>query len=588
METNDKYIGRFFDNRYEILEKIGEGGMALVYKARCHRLNRFVAVKILKEDLARDADVRRRFQAESQAVAMLSHPNIMAVYDVCKTGETEYIVMELIEGITLKQYIQRKGMLNWKEALHFSTQICKALSHAHSRGIVHRDIKPHNIMLLKDGSVKVADFGIARLQSKANTLTQQALGSVHYISPEQARGAPVDTRSDLYSLGVVMYEMLTGRVPFDGETAVSVAIQHINSKPVMPRELNPDVPAGLEDITVQAMRQELEKRYRSADEMLRDLEEFRKNPDIKFGYASAVLAAADQKQEESAGGSVKHSRQPAKPRTTNPAGQRVSAGEFRRRRKKAGRTSMFVGVFGVLAVILVLFLFMWRTALKGWLDPQERRITMPSFVGSYVDVIQNDPDYNGTYIFNITYQANEQYPEGYILSQSPSANRQLAVLDDGIEVTLTVSSGQNVMSMPDLVNKDYREARYELEALNLDLVIDMEPVLDDNVTTGYVISQIPEAGESLTTGMTVYVTYSSGPSVQMVDVPDVEGLSLAQAISLLEEYDLSYSTEYQDSSEPEGEVIYQSVPEGYSVEIHTKIKLYVSNGALAVSPTVAP
>ncbi len=585
MESNDKYIGRFLDNRYEILEKIGEGGMALVYKARCHRLNRFVAVKILKEDLARDAEFRRRFQAESQAVAMLSHPNIMAVYDVCKTGEAEYIVMELIEGITLKQYITRKGMLNWKEALHFGTQICKALSHAHSRGIVHRDIKPHNIMLLKDGSVKVADFGIARLQSKQHTLTQQALGSVHYISPEQAKGAAVDTRSDLYSLGVVMYEMLTGHVPFDGETAVAVAIQHINSKPVLPRELNPEVPQGLEDITIQAMRQELEKRYRSADEMLRDLEEFRKNPDTRFGYAAAAMSDGEEAPN---GEAPRHSRQPAKSRTTHPAGQRITQAEYRRSRKRAGRTSLLVGVGCVLVVILVLFLFMWRTALQGWLDPQEQRITMPSFVGSYVDVVQSEADYNGLYIFNVVYQANEEYPEGYILSQSPSANRQLAVLEEGIEVTLTVSSGANVLNMPEVINKDYREAKYQLEVMNLNLNIVMEPVADDSVTSGYVIDQFPAAGEPLTSGMTVTITYSSGPSVQMVDVPSCEGLSVDQAIELLESYNLSYETEEQDSSEPVGEVILQSVPAGYSVEIHSKIKLYVSNGALIPSPSAVP
>ena len=233
----DRYIGKLLDNRYEILEKIGSGGMADVYKARCHRLNRLVAIKILKEDLSQDAEFRRRFHAESQAVAMLSHPNIVSVYDVSHSDNIDYIVMELIEGITLKQYMEQKGTLNWREALHFATQICKALEHAHSRGIIHRDIKPHNIMILKDGSVKVADFGIARVSSAQNTLTREALGSVHYISPEQAKGAQVDCRADLYSLGVVMYEMLTGRPPYDGDTPVSVAIQHISGHPTMPREI---------------------------------------------------------------------------------------------------------------------------------------------------------------------------------------------------------------------------------------------------------------------------------------------------------------------------------------------------------------
>ena len=269
----DKYIGRLLDNRYEILEVIGTGGMAVVYKAKCHRLNRLVAIKILKDEFSKDEEFRRRFQAESQSVAMLSHPNIVSVYDVSSSGDIDYIVMELIDGITLRQYMEKKGVLNWRETLHFSMQIAKALEHAHSRGIIHRDIKPHNIMVLKNGSVKVTDFGIARVVSSQSTLTREALGSVHYISPEQARGSHIDGRSDLYSAGVVLYEMLTGRLPFEGETPVSVAIQHINSIPIPPRDLNPDIPSALEAITLKAMSPKAENRYASADEMLADLEE---------------------------------------------------------------------------------------------------------------------------------------------------------------------------------------------------------------------------------------------------------------------------------------------------------------------------
>ena len=287
----DQYIGKLLDNRYEILELIGVGGMARVYKARCHRLNRLVAVKILRDDLVQDAELRRRFHDESQAVAMLSHPNIVAVYDVSRSSDFEYIVMELIDGITLKQYMQKKGnKLNWREALHFITQIVKALGHAHSRGIIHRDIKPHNIMVLRDGSVKVADFGIARVASGGHsTLTQEALGSVHYISPEQARGSHIDARSDLYSAGVVLYEMITGRLPFEGDTPVSVAIQHINSIPLSPREIDPSIPEALEAITMRAMAPNPDNRYPSADAMLADLEEFRKNPNINLDYGPGDL-----------------------------------------------------------------------------------------------------------------------------------------------------------------------------------------------------------------------------------------------------------------------------------------------------------
>ena len=287
----DQYIGKMLDNRYEILECIGVGGMAVVYKSRDHRLNRLVAVKILKPELAEDADFRRRFHDESQAVAMLSNINIVSVYDVSHSDGLDYIVMELIEGMTLKQYMQKRGTpLNWREAIHFITQILRALGHAHSRGIVHRDIKPQNILVLRDGSVKVADFGIARVTSAAQaTLTQEALGSVHYISPEQAKGSRVDGRSDLYSAGVVLYEMLTGRLPFEGETPVFVAIQHINSIPISPRELNPDIPPRLEAITMKAMAPDPDQRYASAEAMLADLRDFRKNPEGEV---------QDQQQEE--------------------------------------------------------------------------------------------------------------------------------------------------------------------------------------------------------------------------------------------------------------------------------------------------
>ena len=290
----DRYIGRMLDGRYEILEILGTGGMAVVYKARCHRLNRMVAIKILRDENLQDDDFRRRFHAEGQAVGMLSHPNIVSVYDVSSVDGVDYIVMELVEGITLKQYMERKGVLNWKETLHFAIQIAKALDHAHSRGLVHRDIKPHNVMVLKNGSVRVTDFGIARIMSKSNTLTKEALGSVHYISPEQAKGGRVDARSDLYSLGVVMYEMITGRPPYDGESPVSVAIQHIAGGATKPSQLNPNIPAGLEQIICRAMANDLKNRYASALDMIADMDELRKDPAKLFPVVAAKTATQEK------------------------------------------------------------------------------------------------------------------------------------------------------------------------------------------------------------------------------------------------------------------------------------------------------
>ena len=265
------YIGQLLDDRYEILEVIGTGGMAIVYKALDHRLNRQVAIKILKDEFSGDDEFRRRFRAEGEAVAMLSHPNIVQVYDVSSSDDANYLVMELIDGISLKQYMEVKGVLNWKETLHFAMQIAKGLEHAHSRGIVHRDIKPHNIMVLKDGSVKVMDFGIARVMSKSNTLTKEALGSVHYISPEQARGGYSDERSDLYSLGITMFEMVTGHVPFEGENTVTVALAHLEDPMPDPRTLNPDVSPSLARIILKCTEKRPERRYPNAAAVISDL-----------------------------------------------------------------------------------------------------------------------------------------------------------------------------------------------------------------------------------------------------------------------------------------------------------------------------
>lgn len=591
--SNDKYIGQFLDNRYEILEKIGSGGMADVFKARCHRLNRLVAIKILKSDLAQDPDFRRRFHAESQAVAMLSQPNIVSVYDVSRTGDTEYIVMELIEGITLKQYINRKGVLNWKEALHFATQTAKALSHAHSRGIIHRDIKPHNIMILKDGSVKVADFGIAQLLStQQNTLTQQALGSVHYISPEQAKGGHVDERSDIYSLGVVMYEMLTSRLPFEGESAVSVAIQHISSIPLMPREINPDIPAGLEQITMHAMEPNLDMRYASADEMLKNLEEFRKNPDIVFDYSGYTPSvSADPDETRVINGAV-----PAAPAVTHkPAAQTVlkpvkrqekSYGRKKGDNRNRHRASFMIGLGSVAIIIILLVVFMWNYFVKGIIDPPQEHITVPRFVGQYIDAVEGNSEYLQDYTFDKEYQKTDDYQEGYIIQQDPPEGREMIKRQEGIKVKLTVAQSEDKVLMPQLLNKDYREASSQIKHLGLDLTVQLEPVYDDAVTKDYVIDQYPAAGEQLTDGSTIYITYSLGPEEHNVKVPNVTGLSESQAIARLKSYDLLYKVEYVDDDALKGKVIFQSYVAGETVPVKTEVVIQVSNGPVIVEPPV--
>ncbi|MCL1834905.1 MAG: Stk1 family PASTA domain-containing Ser/Thr kinase [Oscillospiraceae bacterium] len=590
MDSSDKYVGRILDNRYEVLELIGAGGMALVYKARCHRLNRMVAIKILKDDLSGDEEFRRRFHAESQAVAMLSHPNIVAVYDVSRSGETEYIVMELIEGISLKQYINRKGLLTWKEALHFSTQITKALCHAHSRGIIHRDIKPHNIMILKDGSVKVADFGIARLLAVQNTLTQETLGSVHYISPEQAKGGNVDARSDIYSVGVVMYEMLTSRLPFVGDSAVSIAIQHISAIPLMPRDINPDIPEGLEDIAMHAMEPDLNHRYTTADEMLCDLEDFRKNPAMLFSYSAAEPRGV-QADDDIINQSTKvipataQKAAPADVPERAPRAQRrvakkpeMTSDEYRTVKKRAASTSTLIGVFSIIVFIIVVLVFMWNYLLKDiFVSPDRELITIPSFVGEKYDVIVNNPGYSEIFSFNAVYEPSENHAEGVIMAQSPLPEKTTsAVAGRKVEVTLTVSQGeaeQKPVEMPYLLDKHYSEAKNILDNLRIGLTVETEVVENDIIPKGYVIQTIPAAGVAVFPGNLVKILYSTGPDPKTVKVPNMVGSSKAELESAFGTLNLKPDFRSFENEAEAGTVTFiarigDEVPEGTTIVVH--------------------
>ena len=585
---DDMYIGKALDDRYEILEKIGSGGMAVVYKALDHRLNRFVAIKILKADLAQDPDLRRRFHAESQAVAMLSHPNIVSVYDVNHSGGVDYIVMELIEGITLKQYINRKGILNWKEALHFTTQIVKALEHAHSRGIIHRDIKPHNIMLLKDGNVKVADFGIARLLTTQNTLTKQTLGSVHYISPEQAKGDAADTRSDLYSVGVVMYEMLTSRLPFEGDSPVSIAIQHISSVPLQPREINPDIPIGLEEITMKAMDPNINTRYQSATEMIADLEDFRKNPSIRFNY-STIPSMADDMDATRSVPVVKNISGVENVRRhisgNGATRNRVTPDQYRENRRKAGRNTMLVGIFCIIILLVLLFSVMWQYFLKDLIMPdEEERITVPNFVGAMYDQVINNEEYLRYYTFMPPKYDNEsENPEGYILKQDPSASRTFTLTEEKIPITLTIAAGKEEVRMPYLINEDYRDARTKLQQIssekNLDLDIRVEPMSHDSYTPDYVFNQFPAEGTVLTPGMTIVLQYSTGPEIHQVKVPNLLSLREATAMEKLQEYGLvGVKVEEFNADVTRGRVFQQNPDPDTLVEEGTEVTFYISLG----------
>ena len=579
----DNYIGKMLDNRYEILESIGIGGMAVVYKARCHRLNRLVAIKILKDEFSKDAEFRRRFHAESQAVAMLSHPNIVSVYDVSHSGDTDYIVMELIDGITLKQYMSQKGQLNWRETLHFATQIAKALEHAHSRGIIHRDIKPHNIMILKDGSVKVADFGIARITSAQSTLTREALGSVHYISPEQARGSRVDKRSDLYSLGVVMYEMLTGRPPFDGDSPVAVAIQHINGSPVLPTELVDGIPKGLEQITMHAMTAAVEQRYASATEMLADLEEFRKNPNVIFDFTAAALQKTqilDPVSEDVVTLRPVQQQRPAayhRPEPPRRQAERVVEWEEAPPRRRSGnRVAIAAGAVCIILAVVGVFFFLYNSFLKDMLIAT-KDVRVPSFLGQmYNDVISNSDAYEGLNLSTPVWIEDEaEY--GTVIAQSPDAN---SVVKEGATVTLTVSQGTDdadqSLPMPNLSGKTLQYAEEVLNDLGVTPQVARE--YDDTVEKDVVISTSPGKDEPLQKGQVVILTVSDGPKEELVKVPPLEGQLIDDALAALEKAGLgqgSVTIGENDRNLPEGTVIYQSINQDEEVPKGTVINLII-------------
>ena len=602
----DPYIGKMLDNRYEILDVLGTGGMAVVYRAYCHRLNRYVAVKILKSELASDQDLKRRFHDESQSVAMLSHQNIVSVYDVNEIDGREFIVMELIDGITLKQYMyKRGGCLNWKEALHFITQIMQALKHAHSRGIIHRDIKPQNVMVLRDGSVKVTDFGIARSMNSQATMTQEAIGSVHYISPEQAKGSHVDARSDVYSAGIVLYEMLTGRLPYEGENAVSVAIQHINSIPVPPREHNPSIPLGMEQITLKAMASVLDRRYASADEMLKDLEEFRRNPDINFGYVALGVVEPDVAEPTMVHKGQKFVELDGEPdedaTVIEPVRTRAAPAHFERDEdteadsetdteeeddKKNKRFIILLSsLVGALIIVLILLYFM---LFRGLLNPKQAEVyTVPNLIGYSVseaqDMINGSEELSGHFTINIgSYEPSDEYEIGVIIDQTPAADR--STRQDSTQITVTLSSGseaeeEQTVTLEDYTNEDYRLVKNQLVDLGLSTTCTGE--YSDEVEEGMVIRTDPVNGAVLNIGDTVTVYYSMGEApaetMQMISVLNYKESDAKSALAMagltVGTVDSAYSDTYA-----EGYICYQSIPERTQVEKGTTVNLTVSLG----------
>lgn len=514
----DRYVGKRLDGRYEIMEIIGVGGMAVVYKAHDNQENRTVAVKILKPEFVSNEEFLRRFKNESKAIAMLSHPNIVKVYDVSFGDLIQYIVMEYIEGITLKEYIEQRGSLRWKDAVHFTIQILKGLQHAHDKGIVHRDVKPQNIMVLPDGTIKVTDFGIARFaRSDQRTITDKAIGSVHYISPEQARGEKTDEKSDIYSLGVILYEMITGQMPFQAESAVSVAIMQLQREPKTPTEINGSIPMGLEQITMHAMQKTPERRYQSAAEMLCDLDAFRKDPAITFDYNYFVDDA------------------PTKYVGTIPQNDT----ELEEEEEEAPAKNSIIPILTGVAITLVLVLVVLGIKFIPGLFNKSAEIACPNFVGKKYEEIISDDEYKDTFKFKDEWDYSEDYEFGYVFEQSEKEGEKLK---KGANITLYVSMGENTKKVPDVYDMTEAAAVSELKAQGFTNIEKVEMASEDT-DKGKVIKTEPKKTQVVKENEKITIYISTGKPQVKVKVPDVIGLTGESAKKKLEEEKLTVKVE---------------------------------------------
>lgn len=549
----DLNIGKKLDGRYEITELIGVGGMADVYKAVDVMENRIVAVKILKPEFSGNEEFLRRFRNESKAIALLSHPNIVKIYDVGLKDEIQFIVMEYIDGITLKEFIDQQGVLRWKDALHFMTQILRALQHAHDKGIVHRDIKPQNIMLFSDGTIKVMDFGIARFSRvDGKTLSDKTIGSVHYISPEQARGDVTDERSDIYSVGVMLYEMLTGKKPFDGDNPVAIALKHMEEDPKPPREVMPSIPEALEEIVLHAMERDPAKRYQSAAEMIKDIDRFKADPNIVFGYKNA--------QDDSDSRTMYFN-----------SVQDDDEEEYPDNKKRSYVVPILMAVTVAVVIIATVLIAYIVISNLGSSSTHTGNVEIENFVGqSIVDVEQK---YNGKLKFETTQEYNDQYEEGIIFEQGQTPG---TIVREGYTLTLKVSRGKRMITIPDVVNKKVSIAQSELTSAGFTPVV--RETYDNNVAQGLVIRTEPGVGEEAPADSEILIMVSKGPFEADLKVPNVIGLAKEKAIAKLTENKIEYKVEEIAHEGDKNKVVEQSVKGGEYISKGTVITIFVSTG----------
>ena len=586
----DNLIGKRLDGRYSIESLVGVGGMANVYRGTDVKTGNQIAVKVLKDEFLDNEELVRRFKNESKAISILSHPNIVKVYDVSVTDKLQYIVMEYVDGITLKEYLkQRGGALTWKETVHFATQVLSALQHAHSKGIIHRDVKPQNIMLLADGSIKMMDFGIARFsRAQSQTVSDKAIGSVHYISPEQAKGERTDARTDIYSVGVMLYEMLSGRLPFDGDGAVSIAIMQISEKPKPLAEIAPKTPAGLRQITEKAMEKDPDKRYQSAQEMLAAIEEFKRNPSIQFAYE---YRSAEDNPERNINRVVSNTK--SSPKSTS-----IHTGDARRvgtsnpgrsksakKKKKASKGFSLLPIFFGMAVAFVIgaaiLIYLIFTNSSNLLFSNRADVQVISFVGMTKDEFLAT-DYNSL----LRAEFPEEYssePAGTIIRQTPKAGR---TVKEKQRIVLTVSLGTQYVTIPETKNMVAEDAEQTLK--DMGLRVTKKPMSDNSVANGAVVYTQPTAGETVEGDSTVILYVSRSEVSKESQVPSLTGKTIEEARNEVKGLNLSIRTIEQASEQPAGTVLSQSPDAGSTVRKSSVITLVVSTGVPEVVATPEP
>ncbi len=573
-------IGKMLNNRYEVLEKVGNGGMATVYKAKCHILNRYVAIKILKDEFTTDSEFIKKFNTEAQSAAGLNHPNIVSVFDVCNEDNLYYIVMELIQGKTLKEIIVEDGRLSWKWSVNIAIQIASALEAAHKNNIVHRDIKPHNIIITEDGIAKVTDFGIAKAVSNSTiTAFGTTIGSVHYFSPEHARGGYTDAKSDLYSLGIVMYEMLTGRVPFDADTPVSVALKQVQEEPVDPMRYNDSIPVSVNRIILKAMQKDPNLRYQNASEMLRDLSLALKKPNEDF----VVLAT---RSDDSPTQKIPTIYELEMEKNNDRKAPKVNRAE-EQTKKKPNKIKEFyqkhkwAEVATVILIAIILFIIAMFATIATLTDRPDQ-VAVPNLVGDVDgigrvkkdDAVKQLKDLGFDNI-SIEEEYSDTVEEGYVISQNPKYVGEFRInVDD--EITLVVSKGQKIVTLPSkMVGKNITDVIEELD--NLELKYEIIEENSEKVEAEIVLAVNPEEGEEITAATVVQITKSIGSQFKDVPVPNVLNSEESAAVKVLSDLGLVVNIVYEENaSKSDGVVTSQSITAGKTAKEGDNIEIVVN------------